>query len=76
MAGKPDPHWIAIPFATATINPPMDENDPENFFQLLKYLNREQYGDRPLAFGQFWDTPLDLEKQYNDGLITIFLMEQ
>ena len=51
----------------SSANPPMDENDPENFFQLLKYLNREQYGDRPLAMGQFWDTPLDLEKQYNDG---------
>ena len=43
----------------SSANPPMDENDPENFFQLLKYLNREQYGDRPLAFGQFWDTPLN-----------------
>ena len=58
-------------FATIVVrssaNPPMDENDPENFFQLLKYLNREQYGDRPLASGQYWDTPLDIEKQYLDG---------
>ena len=51
----------------SSANPPMDENDPENFFQLLKYLNREQYGDRPLAFGQFWDSPLNLETQYKDG---------
>ena len=51
----------------SSANPPMDENDPENFFQLLKYLNREQYGDRPLAMGQYWDTPLNLEKQYKDG---------
>ena len=32
-------------------NPPMDENNPENVFNLLSYLNREQYGDRPLFFG-------------------------
>jgi len=51
----------------SSANPPMDENDPENFFQLLKYLNREQYGDRPLAHGQYWDSPLDIEKQYLDG---------
>ena len=54
----------------SSANPPMDENDPENFFQLLKYLNREQYGDRPLAMGQYWDTPLNLEKQYKDGSAT------
>lgn len=36
-------------------NPPMDENNPENVFSLLAYLNREQYGDRPLAYGQYYD---------------------
>lgn len=35
-------------------NPPMDENDPENPFTLLPYLNREQYGDRPLFYGQYY----------------------
>ena len=55
----------------SSANPPMDENDPENFFQLLKYLNREQYGDRPLLVGQYWDTPLNLEKQYKDGSATM-----
>lgn len=33
-------------------NPPMDENNPENIISLLPYLNREQYGDRPLLKGQ------------------------
>lgn len=32
-------------------NPPMDMNDPQNVFSLLSYLNREQYGDRPLVTG-------------------------
>lgn len=36
-------------------NPPMDENDPENAFSLLGYLNREQYGDRPLFYGQYYN---------------------
>ncbi len=38
-------------------DPPIDENNPENVFNLLSYLNREQYGDRPLLTGQFWDSP-------------------
>ena len=33
-------------------NPPMDQNSPDNMFSLLYYLNREQYGDRPLLYGQ------------------------
>jgi hypothetical protein len=41
----------------STANPPIDENNPENVFNLLSYLNREQYGDRPLLIGQFWDSP-------------------
>jgi hypothetical protein len=41
----------------STANPPIDENNPENVFNLLSYLNREQYGDRPLLIGQFWDRP-------------------
>lgn len=48
-------------------NPPMDENNPENLFALLAYLNREQYGDRPLLFGQYFNTPQDLGEPYKDG---------
>ena len=33
-------------------NPPIDENNPEDANSLLAYLNREQYGDRPLIYGE------------------------
>ena len=33
-------------------NPPIDENNPEDANSLLAYLNREQYGERPLVYGQ------------------------
>lgn len=39
----------------STANPPLDENDPENVFSLLNYLGREQYGDFPLAYGQYYN---------------------
>ncbi len=36
-------------------NPPIDQNDPENVMNLLAYLNRDQYGSRPLVSGQYFD---------------------
>ncbi|MCL1944059.1 MAG: DUF2723 domain-containing protein [Candidatus Azobacteroides sp.] len=36
----------------SSANPPMDQNSPEDVFALTYYLNREQYGDRPLFYGQ------------------------
>ena len=36
-------------------NPPMDQNNPDDIFALLYYLNREQYGDRPLMYGEYFD---------------------
>jgi hypothetical protein len=37
---------------------PMDQNDPEDLFSLLYYLNREQYGERPLLYGQYFNAPI------------------
>ncbi len=48
-------------------NTPLDENNPENVFSLLSYLNREQYGDRPLAYGPTYNAPLDAQNPYSDG---------
>jgi hypothetical protein len=44
-------------------NPPMDQNNPENFFNLLSYLNREQYGDRPLIYGPYFNATITKEKK-------------
>ncbi|MFN4123396.1 MAG: DUF2723 domain-containing protein [Flavobacteriales bacterium] len=52
---------------------PMDENNPENVFTLLSYLNREQYGTRPLIYGQYFNAPLDSENPYKDGKTTYTL---
>ena len=43
----------------SSANPPMDQNSPDNVFALLGYLNREQYGDRPLVYGRYYNTPLE-----------------
>lgn len=46
---------------------PINENNPSNAISLLSYLNREQYGDWPLLYGQHYATPLDPEEPYGDG---------
>lgn len=48
----------------SSANTPMDQNSPDNVFSLLGYLNREQYGDRPLVFGPYYNSPLDSRKPY------------
>ena len=44
---------------------PMDQNSPDNVFSLKYYLNREQYGDRPLFYGQTYNAPVELEVKGN-----------
>ena len=42
-------------------NTPMDQNSPEDIFTLGDYLGREQYGTRPLFYGQTYASKVDLE---------------
>ncbi len=46
-------------------NPPMDQNSPDNVFALKYYLNREQYGDRPLLYGSFYNAHVKLNVEGN-----------
>ncbi len=40
-------------------NPPINQNSPDNVFALGSYLNREQYGQRPLLYGEtFYSKPV------------------
>ncbi len=42
----------ALIMIRSAANTPMDQNSPEDIFTLGSYLNREQYGDRPLFYGE------------------------
>jgi len=49
---------IMIGFSTYTMvairslaNTPIDYSNPDNIFNMLAYINREQYGERPLFYG-------------------------
>jgi len=62
-------------YATVVIrslaDPPIDMNNPEEAFNLLSYINREQYGDRPLLYGPYYNAKLvEVEEgkmQYRKG---------
>lgn len=53
----------AMIMVRSAANPPMDQNSPEDVFALQSYLNREQYGDRPLLYGAVYSSPEVLEVQ-------------
>lgn len=48
-------------------NTPMDENNPENALNMLSYLNREQYGDWPIAYGQYYNAPTKPRSEFKNG---------
>ena len=43
-------------------NPPIDENNPEDVMSFVSYLKREQYGSRPLFYGQYFDARVEDQK--------------
>ncbi len=49
----------------STANPPMDQNSPEDIFTLGSYLSRDQYGDRPLGYGQAYTSQIALQVDGN-----------
>ena len=54
----------AIIVIRAHADTPLNENNPSNPFNLLYFLNREQYGERPLFSGAYFNAPVT---DYKDG---------
>ena len=42
----------ALILIRSTADTPMNQNSPDNVFDLAAYLNREQYGENPLLYGE------------------------
>ncbi len=55
----------AVIVIRSTANTPMDQNSPEDIFTLGTYLGREQYGDRPLFYGQAYSSKVALKMEGN-----------
>ncbi len=52
----------------ANANTPINMNNPSNAYSLMSYLNREQYGDRPLLYGpHFAAQPTGTEEEERVG---------
>lgn len=58
---------FALIIIRSAAKPPMDQNSPNDAFTLLSYLNREQYGERPLLHGQYYNSPLNPQNRYSEG---------
>src|SRR4029079_19800817 len=56
----------AMVLIRANANPSINMSNPKDLISLLSYLNREQYGDRPLLYGPtFTAKPIDVD--WNGG---------
>ena len=54
----------ALLLIRASADTPMNQNAPDNVFALSSYLNREQYGDRPLFIGPAFAEKIDWKEEY------------
>lgn len=53
----------AVIIIRSMANPTLDQNGTDNLFSLRSYLNREQYGDRPLFSGPYYNAvPVNLKE--------------
>ncbi len=61
---------IGVVVIRANANPPINMNAPSDAMRLIPYLNREQYGERPLLRGpHFAADPIDTEKEDRYGIV-------
>ncbi|MEO6189763.1 MAG: DUF2723 domain-containing protein [Saprospiraceae bacterium] len=61
---------VGMVMLRAIANPPINMNAPDNVIRLLPYLNREQYGDRSLVKGPYFDAkPIDTKSEDRYGKV-------
>ena len=62
----------ALLLIRSNANTPMNQNSPDNVFSLSSYLNREQYGERPLFYGQTFSSSIlyEVDASNNPHAIT------
>lgn len=61
---------IGVVVIRANADTPVNMNVPSDAFRLLPYLNREQYGERALLYGPYFDaTPVDYEYEERYGRV-------
>ena len=53
----------AVIVIRSAANPPMDQNSPEDIFTLGNYLSRDQYGYRPLMYGQAYSSEYKISNE-------------
>ena len=51
---------FSVVIIRSSVQTPTNENQPDNAFSLVRYLNREQYGSAPLVYGQYFDAPYEI----------------
>lgn len=69
--------FVVLAFSTvgvivirANADTPINMNAPSDAMRLLPYLNREQYGERPLLLGPTYDAePIDVKRSPRYGLV-------
>ena len=62
----------ALLLIRSSANPPMNQNTPDNVFDLASYLNREQYGDRPLLYGNSFDADIIYRMDSNGNYLPVY----
>ena len=54
---------FSIVIIRSSVKTPTNEYQPDNPFTLVRYLNREQYGSKPLIYGEYFGAPYELKRK-------------
>ena len=53
---------FAVIVIRANANPPTNEYSPDNLYTLVRYINREQYGSKPVVYGESYKSIYDIKE--------------